>query len=352
MELDLSIDYVKLAELVTADTTARTFLTTGGGVLLASLLFNIGREVWAFNFGSSEKINWAGPVGRVIVFALLIASYHQIYNVLVAMITGLGSFSSASAKAEGLFTARMAAIQTEWNKATGDSLMNSIFNLEALVLGLERVIVWLSFCFTYGIVYLLKHVQVFMLAVLLNVGPVLIGLASLGGVFNAFAISWLTATIETLFWGVTMNILLASFAMVAPAVVPASVGADGNTSPDLMRELVINMVYALSIASVPIITAQILRSQPGTALAARATGALTSMQSAVVGGAASLVAAGAASGASSMQGAFSQMMSRFGSGGRSGDGDSAAKGGDAAAARRKHFAIKDAEDKGGGRKGD
>ncbi len=348
MEFDLAIDYVQLAKLVTRDTTARTFLTTGGGILALGLMYNLAREFLNFFMGTSERVNWAPPLARVFVFAALIFGYRQIYEVIVAMISGLGTFSSASAKAQSLFTGRMAAIQTAWNKTTGDSLLNSVFNIDALVLGLSRIVVWLSFCFTYAVVYLLKHLQAFTLAVLLNVGPVLIGLASLGGIFNAFAVSWLTALIETLFWGVTMNILLTSFALVAPQVLPPTVMADGSNGPDLMRELVINIVYMMSIASVPIVTAQILRSQPGTALAARAVGALTSMQSAVIGGAASMVAAGATSGG----GAIGSALARLGSS-RSGDGGATTgASSDTAKSRARHFAIKDATDKGGGRKGD
>ncbi|MEL6196029.1 MAG: hypothetical protein AAFQ77_03135 [Myxococcota bacterium] len=115
-------------------------------------------------------------------------------------------------------------------------------------------------------IFTLKHLQAFMLALLLNLGPIMIGFAMLGRFFRIFVVSWFWILVEVSFWGVAMNVALQSFASVAPN----NIADDGTLNTSIMSELIINAVYFSTAVSIPVVAAMFVRGQSGSALGQKA----------------------------------------------------------------------------------
>lgn len=277
----MAIDYGELARAAASSTSARVFLQVGGGVLLLSLLLNVGLEIWKTSTGLQDKADYFGSIARVAIFGAILSAYPSIVTNIAYTINSLGTFDTASAGVEDLFLKRAFAFQEYIQKSTVEDSGTgfSIFDINKFRLGMLQFVTWLSFLFSLAIVYVLKHLQTFMLAVTINYGPLLIGAASVGGIFGNLALAWFWAFVELACWGVTMNILLQTLSTVPIELT--------NGVPEMWTEITVNVVYAICLLSVPAITSSLIRGLPmasigqkGTMLAAAAITMATAKSSA------------------------------------------------------------------------
>jgi hypothetical protein len=363
-----------LADLATAATTAssaRTFLAVGGGVLLLSLLWHLALEVWRTVAGQQEKINYLTPIGRALVFAFLLGSYATIVTKILLVINSLGTLDGATGRAETLFLKRVLAFQKTVDASTTTFGFFSNLTFDSMRVALTQFLTWISYLFTLALVYVLKHLQAFTLAAIINYGPVLLGFASLGGFFGNLALSWFWALVETACWGVTMNILLMTFDKV-----PITVADGAASTPLFWTEITVNIVFAVAIASVPALTSSLIKGGSMASLGSKAAGGVliaggitaAAIRSAPARGQAAFSAAkdlaGKASGGAAnvaalargisgrrsagAQNGFMAAAQRAAMGGGGSPGGGGLGGGGAANARARHFAIKSASQRKGG----
>lgn len=273
------LDYGELAAVVTNTTSARQFFIGGVGVLVFAIVVPMTIDTWKAVTGEIPVVPWSKHVATAAFFGLLLAGYELIFQAVTVTFQSLGTFGSASSGAEALFEARIQAVQTAFNalESGGDETTFGLsFSVDALYLGLQRFVVVTSMYFTLAVIFCLRQMQTFMLALLLNIGPVCIGIAAIGGIFRSLLLSWFWALVEICFWGVAMNVALQSFAQIAS---PVGAGAE----PDLMMELATNIVYGASLSSIPVFSAMIVRSQPATAMSSRVASAATGIAAGPMG---------------------------------------------------------------------
>jgi len=372
MPQPVRVDFAHFASVATTATSTRQFLTVGGGALALSLLWNEAVAIWRFVKGEAERIDWIGPIGRAVAFGVLLGGYAALVSNIMLVINSLGTFDTATGRAEALFLKRVLAFQKAVDSSTTTFGFFANLTFDSVRVALTQFITWLSYLFTLALVYVLKHLQAFTLATIINYGPVLLGFASLGGFFGNLALSWFWALVEVSFWGVTMNILLVTFDKVPITV------ADGASTPLFWTEITVNLVYAIAVASVPAITSSLIKGHSIASLGTKASAgvliaggvAAAALRSAPSRGQAAYGAAkdlgtgaaGLASGVAAVaRGTAGQRSAsaenRFMSAARgavmapsggSGAGGSGRGGGGAANARARHFAIKSAQQRKGG----
>jgi hypothetical protein len=117
--------------------------------------------------------------------------------------------------------------------------------------------------YTVGLLYLLieawvvfmRAAQTFMLAVVVTYGPLLLGLAALGGIFLPLGIGWFWALVEISAWSVTMDILLLGYAKMkhVPTVEEISLG----------DEFIFAFVMFGLLIGIPGITSFLIRGSSG-----------------------------------------------------------------------------------------
>ncbi|MFC1609856.1 hypothetical protein ACFL6C_02770 [Myxococcota bacterium] len=253
MDFDAArLDFAELAHHAVSATSARGFLKVGGGILVVSLLLGVGRQI--YKMLRSEQPDFVEPIVRVVFFGFLLAFYGSVVTNIMFVVASFGSMNGAASHAELTFLQRFAVFERYLAERSGDDNFFGGFSVEGLRIGLLQVVTFLSFWFTMAAIYVVKHVQTWTLAVVINFGPIMIGFGSLGGMFNVLAVSWFWALVEVSAWGVTMSVLLETLAGV-PAAMPGEV-------PQMGRELMVNIVYAVSVLAVPMITSWLIRSHP------------------------------------------------------------------------------------------
>lgn len=261
--MDFSINYFELAKAVTQTTSARYFFGGGLGALTLGIILQLTMSLYKTSTNQEQRINWEQILIEGAFFAVLIFNYSFVYELVLGTFQALGTFGSASHAANEIFERRMQVLKSIFDRETGGAWTSM---LTGFGLALQRFVVQLSLYLTLAVIFTLKHLQAFMLALLLNIGPILLGFAMLGRFFRNFALSWFWTLVEVAFWGVAMNVLMQSFAMVAPP----NIADDGTVDSSLMAELTLNFIYAITIGSVPIISAMFVRGQSGAMLSQKA----------------------------------------------------------------------------------
>lgn len=264
-----NVDILALASSDATRATIRRFLFTGGGILTLSLVFNTAKEFYS-SFRGGEPDYWT-PIGRVVLFTMLLGAYSVFTSTTIGVVRSFGTFRSANVQIEKHFAERFENFALYVEKVHAASGMLGMLSPRSLEQSVVHSVVTLSFVFTRALIYVLKHLQVFLLNTVIHFGPILLGFASLGGLFAPLALAWFWALIEVTAWGVTMQILVISFANV-PIITPEV--------PDLWAELIINFIYAMCILSVPVITSSMIRSQPIAAIGQAGVAAIASAHTA------------------------------------------------------------------------
>lgn len=319
------LDFATMAAKALTEPTTRSFLHVGGGCVALGLVLGTAKEIYEQLTGGSP--NFITPIARAVVFTALLASYSAVSSGIVGTVSLFGSVSTATGQVERAFYARFLAFEQHEAKASSDDSFLSGLSATSLKLSLTQFLVKLSYAFTFSVVYVLKHIQSFMLSVAIAYGPILLGFAAISTFFNVLALSWFWALVEISAWGITMQILLGVMGRTNVAVV--------NGSPQLFQEMVQNVVYASLLLAVPAITSMMIRSQPASMAGQRAV----SMASAGVFLAKSaLVAPVAALGAKGTQKLGSYAWGKV-SQARAAAADKKQGQSDVAKSRARHFAI-------------
>lgn len=327
-----TINYIDFARhALTADDARRVWIA-GGGVLVLALLVRVGREFYR-GLAQDDTPKMMRAVAPILVFAVLLFGYEQVVMRLIQLVDIMGSFDVAASKASTTFYNRLEEFNQKILQETSDSWFSG-FSFENLLLAGYQFLAFFSFLFVLAVVFVLKHIQAFTLALVIHIGPLMLGFGAFGGIMNTLVLSWFWTLVEVSAWGVTMTSVLDIMARLPPPQI--------QTVSAFASEMLINFVYGSVLLTIPLITSKLVRSYAmgeasGTMI--KSAAALKAIDSL---GTMPFTKAGEKA-VNSIRGAGS----KGGTSGGGGGGGSASP--EAARSQRRHFAIRDA---GQSRRGD
>ena len=225
-----------------------------------------------------ERPDWAGPVTRLIAFALILGFYSLVARSLIDLVSSLGDLQSidpATAK-KSVFAARANAFSESLGDDASFSLSNIQIGAAAFVNSLLDVVTYLTFALAAACVFILKVIQKVMLNVLLTLGPIMIAFAAIPGLTQSYLAAWILGLIEVTAWGITAKIFLAML-----LTSESTTTVNPNITQNLAEHIVFNLVYGMSFLVIPVATATILRgsaaglAQAGLSSAKRAAAVAT-----------------------------------------------------------------------------
>jgi hypothetical protein len=150
----------------------------------------------------NKEADFITPMVVAVGFLALLASYKIFVMTTIATVSKLGLAAGWDDNIVTTFVTRAATFD-RWRHEHG-SMKSAIMEFTVGVLYI-LVEAWVVF---------MRAAQTFVLAVIITYGPLLLGLASLGGLFVPLGIGWFMALVEISAWSVTMDILLLAYAKV------------------------------------------------------------------------------------------------------------------------------------------
>jgi hypothetical protein len=322
-----------------ADTLLQTPLLIRSGplaIVITGFFLHVAMEMWSFK----PKLDFKPHMIRLVVYSLLIMGFAPFATTISSFVMSIGAISAANkpdgetvqsflinqkdkfdaaqdrfkevtAEADAISARKAADARKQQQDAEKNLPFTERFSKEAERLKADReareasettiiddiggeiasaitgliftamaLVTHGSFLFASLAIFFLKMLQSTMMKVIIGMGPLMIAFGSWPGVTSRYLSSWLSALIETSAWG-----------LVAATFIKLMVGnvkdADVETV-NFFEYIGLNILYAASLLSVPMITSSILRGSAATgvtasAMLAASTGAATSLARGVAG---------------------------------------------------------------------
>ncbi|HET6343396.1 MAG TPA: hypothetical protein VFH51_00635 [Myxococcota bacterium] len=208
--------------------------------LLGKQMANLARTM------RSQDADFITPIVVAAGFFALLANYKFFVASTVAIVSKLGLTTMWDDNIVTVFVQR-ARLFNRWQNEHSSF---KAFALEYLVGFLYMLVeTWVVF---------MRAAQRFILAVIVTYGPLLLGVASLGGALTTLGIGWFWALIEVSAWSVTMDILLMAYAKVPP--------------PPRIEDLSVHAEFAFAftllglLVAIPIITSSLIRGSSASVI--------------------------------------------------------------------------------------
>jgi hypothetical protein len=207
--------------------------------LVAKSTHNVMRVVFY-----SERPNFVQPILTAAFFFALLASYKVFVASTIYLVSRLGLTTQWSDNVVTTFVARFNTYM-RWRAEYGSY---KTYAMEFLV-GLLYLLV-------EGCVVFWRASQTFMLAVIVTYGPILLGVASLGGFLLPVGISWFWALVQVSMWSVTMDNVLLGFSRMKHVVKLEDIS--------LNEEFLFSLVMFGLLGGIPGVTSFLLRGSEGS----------------------------------------------------------------------------------------
>lgn len=194
----------------------------------------------------NKDADFVTPIVQAAAFIALIAFYKPFVTTTISVVSTMGLTEGWDNSVATSFVTRSAQF-VRWRQEHGTI---KGYPMEFLV-GLLYLLVegWIVF---------LRAAQSFVLAVIVTYGPLLLGVASLGGTFLPLGLGWFLAMIEVSAWSITMDVLLVGYSKMKHVPKPEDISVDD--------EFVFSAVMLALIVCVPAFTSWLVRSGSGAFL--------------------------------------------------------------------------------------
>ncbi len=249
-----SIDFGNVATLA-QHTDGALFLWVGGAAV--GLGFTIRMMVSLWNQKKTRNFDIATPIAHLMFWLTVGASYKLISVVVINTVSALGLMHSDSAiNVTEIFARRYAGFLAHQQQHSASGLPAMLTATGWKVASMELIVhvCWvLVTCLIFGI----KAMQGLLLQIIVTIGPILLGFASIGTFFHVLAVSWFWSLFEVSMWSVTMGVFL-SFLNGFAARLPADYS--------WVMQLIVSVFTVMGIAGTMAITAMLVRGNSAGAV--------------------------------------------------------------------------------------
>jgi hypothetical protein len=221
-----------------------------GGALFT--LYLVTRFVYAFyQLQEGQRPQWLRPLVVLAIYMLVLTHYEFIVINTIRTVTGLGTTGDGMVEVDTMFAQRSQALAsafladhppTGWTYLTSDGLSVVLLRLAA---GMMQML-------AHAVCIALRCLQIILLAVLVQTGPILIGCSLLGGPLSTLGQGWWLALVEVSAWSWVQDIALRVFAQLASAT---------PDHPNFVHEMTLSLVFITALVAIPVISSMLLRGQ-------------------------------------------------------------------------------------------
>jgi len=250
-DLDALVPQVAWQNLVHAALQAPSYriLVSGGLIFTIYLVSRFALALWALEQG--QRPQWLRPLVVLALYMVVLSHYETLVIGTLRVVTHLGSTDAGMMDIDAMFRARnqaLAGAMLQDRPPTGWTLLTP----DGLSLVLLQVTAQLLQTVAHAVCIALRCLQIILLAVLVQAGPILIGFSLLGGPVGTLGIGWWMALFEVAAWSWVQDIALKVFLLLATAL-PEHLG--------LIHEMTLSLVFITALGAVPVISSMLIRGQ-------------------------------------------------------------------------------------------